>query len=77
MPHGGSRANSRRREVRLDGHQQREEAGVRSLQIKVPLHHLLQGRLEFLQRSMVSAFEAIADVLYSGNNTVYIFDILS
>ena len=83
--HGGSRANSsRRREVRLDGHQQTEEAGVPSSQIEVLHHHhqLLQGSLDFLEEINGVCFEihmrhshclvtfgASADVLDGGNIT--------
>ena len=59
--HGGNRANSsRRREVRLDGHQQTEEAGVPSSQIEVLHHHqhqLLQGSLDFLEEINGVCFE--------------------
>ena len=43
MHHGGSRVNSSRRGVKLDGHQQRGEAGVQNLELGVHHHHHLQG----------------------------------
>ena len=69
MHHGGSRVNSSRRGVKLDGHQQRGEAGVQNLELGVHHHHQLQGNFMNSLRSLVAGVNTGEMIMITSETT--------